>query len=368
MSWLSGLVRPTGQPRFSRRPPRNFSPCDGRARRATGGDSRRGDDERPQERHDPEHRRQPVDGRRVPACEAGQGRALRPVQAQERDDRQGRRPDVQRGRQGGRGQRRQAGHAVPVPRGRRLRVHGHDRLRPAARTRGHRGRRRELSARGADGDDRFQRWRAAVRRPARGGGAERQLDRPGPAGRPLHRRHQARQAGDRGRDRCPAVHLHRREDQGRHPDRYVPRPSLTTTVPARSKARKRALDVLFEAELRGEPVLELLAERSAAKPDDSPPGPEYAAELVRGVEAHRDRIDELLAAYAEGWTLDRMPAVDRNLLRLGVYELLWSDDVPDGVAISEAVQLATDLSTDGSPAFVNGLLAKLLDLKPTLTL
>ena len=139
-------------------------------------------------------------------------------------------------------------------------------------------------------------------------------------------------------------------------------------MPARSKARKRALDVLFEAELRGEPVLELLAERSAAKPDDSPPVPEYAAELVRGVEAHRDRIDELLAAYAEGWTLDRMPAVDRNLLRLGVYELLWSDDVPDGVAISEAVQLATDLSTDGSPAFVNGLLAKLLDLKPTLTL
>jgi transcription antitermination protein NusB len=96
--------------------------------------------------------------------------------------------------------------------------------------------------------------------------------------------------------------------------------------------------------------------------------PEYAAELVRGVEAHRDRIDELLAAHAEGWTLDRMPAVDRNILRIGVYELLWSDDVPDGVAISEAVALATDLSTDGSPAFVNGLLARLLELKPTLTL
>jgi transcription antitermination protein NusB len=139
-------------------------------------------------------------------------------------------------------------------------------------------------------------------------------------------------------------------------------------VPARSKARKRALDVLFEAELRGEPVLELLAERSAAKPDDNPPVPEYAADLVRGVEAHRERIDELLAAYAEGWTLDRMPAVDRNTLRIGAYELLWSDDVPDGVAISEAVQLATDLSTDGSPAFVNGLLAKLLELKPELTL
>ncbi len=139
-------------------------------------------------------------------------------------------------------------------------------------------------------------------------------------------------------------------------------------MPARSKARKRALDLLFEAELRGEPVLELLAERSAAKADESPPVPEYAAELVRGVEAHRDRIDELLSAHAEGWTLDRMPAVDRNLLRIGAYELLWSSDVPDGVAINEAVQLAKDLSTDGSPGFVNGLLARLLELKPTLTL
>jgi N utilization substance protein B len=135
-------------------------------------------------------------------------------------------------------------------------------------------------------------------------------------------------------------------------------------VPARSKARKRALDLLFEAELRGEPVLPLMAERSAAKADESPPVPEYAAELVRGVEAHRERIDELLAAYAEGWTLDRMPAVDRNILRIGAYELLWADDVPDGVAISEAVELAKNLSTDSSPSFVNGLLARLLDLKP----
>jgi N utilization substance protein B len=139
-------------------------------------------------------------------------------------------------------------------------------------------------------------------------------------------------------------------------------------VPARSKARKRALDLLFEAELRGEPVLPLLDERLAAKADDGPPVPEYAAELVRGVQAHRERIDELLATYAEGWTLDRMPAVDRNILRIGAYELLWADDVPDGVAISEAVELAKDLSTDGSPAFVNGLLARLLELKPTLAL
>ena len=132
---------------------------------------------------------------------------------------------------------------------------------------------------------------------------------------------------------------------------------------ARSKARKRALDLLFEAEVRGEPVLELLDQRVA---DASPPVSPYAAELVRGVQAHRDRIDELLATYAEGWTLARMPAVDRNVLRIGTYELLWAGDVPDAVAISEAVALARDLSTDASPSFVNGLLARLLDVKPTL--
>ena len=134
---------------------------------------------------------------------------------------------------------------------------------------------------------------------------------------------------------------------------------------ARSKARKRALDILFEAEIRGEPVLALLDERAAAA---SPPVSPYAAALVRGVQVHRDQIDELLSSHAEGWTLDRMPAVDRNILRIGAFELLWQDDVPDAVAISEAVALASELSTDGSPAFVNGLLARLLELKPTLTL
>ncbi|HEY6275061.1 MAG TPA: transcription antitermination factor NusB [Streptosporangiaceae bacterium] len=134
---------------------------------------------------------------------------------------------------------------------------------------------------------------------------------------------------------------------------------------ARSKARKRALDVLFEAEMRRQPVLDVLAERTA---DKIPPVPAYTADLVRGVHAHQERIDELLAAYAEGWTLDRMPAVDRNLLRIGAFELLWADDIPDAVAISEAVRLARELSTEGSPAFVNGLLARLLDLKPTLAL
>ncbi|MGE5132709.1 MAG: transcription antitermination factor NusB [Gemmatimonadota bacterium] len=136
-------------------------------------------------------------------------------------------------------------------------------------------------------------------------------------------------------------------------------------MPARSKARKRALDVLFEAELRSEPPLEVLGERSR---DIDRPFPPYASELVRGVQSHRERIDGLLAEHAHGWSLERMPAVDRNILRIGAYELLWAGDVPDGVAISEAVQLARDLSTEGSPAFVNGLLARLLELKPTLAL
>ena len=136
-------------------------------------------------------------------------------------------------------------------------------------------------------------------------------------------------------------------------------------MPARTKARKRALDVLFEAELRGEPALGVLAERSR---EIDRPFPPYAGELVRGVQAHRERIDGLLAEHAHGWPLERMPTVDRNILRIGTYELLWAEDVPDGVAISEAVQMARELSTDASPAFVNGLLARLLDLKPTLTL
>jgi transcription antitermination protein NusB len=131
---------------------------------------------------------------------------------------------------------------------------------------------------------------------------------------------------------------------------------------ARGKARKRALDILFEAEIRGVPVLDLLSERTMIS---DPPVSDYAAELVRGVQAHRAEIDEMLAANAHGWTLERMPAVDRNILRIGAYELFWAADVPDGVAISEAVLLAKDLSTDASPSFVNGLLARLLELRPT---
>ena len=132
---------------------------------------------------------------------------------------------------------------------------------------------------------------------------------------------------------------------------------------ARTKARKRALDVLFESELRGAPVGGTLADR---RDDPDTALNPYTITLVEGVAEHRERIDELLETYAEGWSLERMPAVDRNLLRLAVYEIWYADDVPDSVAISEAVQLASQLSTEESPAFVNGLLARLVQLKPTL--
>jgi N utilization substance protein B len=128
-------------------------------------------------------------------------------------------------------------------------------------------------------------------------------------------------------------------------------------VGARSKARKRALDVLYAAELRGEDPLAMLAERVATP--ESPPVNDYTVTLVEGVAAHRERIDELLTEHAEGWTLNRMPAVDLAVLRLGLYELLWASDVPDPVAIDEAVQLAKSLSTDDSPRFVNGVLGRL---------
>ena len=132
---------------------------------------------------------------------------------------------------------------------------------------------------------------------------------------------------------------------------------------ARTKARKRALDVLFAAELRGETATVAL-DRAIA--EGEAPTNDYTVTLVRGVEEHRARIDEVLSSYAEGWTLQRMPAVDRNVLRIGVWELLWTDDVPDAVAISEAMALVTELSTDESPQFVNGVLGAVLRNKATL--
>jgi N utilization substance protein B len=133
---------------------------------------------------------------------------------------------------------------------------------------------------------------------------------------------------------------------------------------SRTKARKRALDVLFEGELRGAVLGSTLADRLAAA---EPPVNPYTVTLVEGVREHQARIDDLLRTYSVGWSLERMPTVDRNLLRIAAYEILYADDVPDAVAVSEAVNLASELSTDESAAFVNGLLARLVEVKPGLT-
>jgi len=133
-------------------------------------------------------------------------------------------------------------------------------------------------------------------------------------------------------------------------------------VTARRKARKRALDILFEADLRSTDPLETAALRISAA---DPPVPEYAVTLVEGVQAQRPRIDELIVTCSEGWSLPRMPGVDRALLRLSIYELLWTD-VPAAVVIDEAVELAKSLSTDDSPRFVNGVLGRIVLLGPSL--
>ena len=129
---------------------------------------------------------------------------------------------------------------------------------------------------------------------------------------------------------------------------------------ARSKARKRAVDILFESDLRGLDPVELVAERVGAP--GLPPVSDYTVSLVQGVAAHRDDIDRMLAEHARGWAVERMPAVDRAVLRLGVFELLFSDEVDDAVAIDEAIELARSLSTDDSPRFVNGVLGAIATL------
>jgi N utilization substance protein B len=125
---------------------------------------------------------------------------------------------------------------------------------------------------------------------------------------------------------------------------------------ARGKARKRALDLLFASELRGESARDALDR--AIEDGEAPTNP-YTTTLVLGVVEHVAEIDELLDDASQGWSLERMPAVDRNVLRLGVYELLYVDDIPDAVAITEAMNLVRDLSTDESPAFVNGVLGSI---------
>ena len=132
---------------------------------------------------------------------------------------------------------------------------------------------------------------------------------------------------------------------------------------ARGKARSRALDILFEAEQRSVTPTEVIERRLEKTDQQINP---YTEEIVAGVVAKQGQIDEILRTYARGWTLERMPAVDRVILRIGVWELLFNDEIPDTVAVSEAVALARTMSTEDSPGFVNGLLGRLQTLKPTL--
>lgn len=129
---------------------------------------------------------------------------------------------------------------------------------------------------------------------------------------------------------------------------------------ARTKARKRALDILFQADVRGEPVGVILAaeaKRAAAEPSREASWM-YAREIVDGVSDNRDEIDEQLTTHSRDWKLERMPVVDRAVLRIGVWELLFNDSVPAAVAIDEAVELAKEFSTDEAGSFVHGVLAR----------
>lgn len=136
---------------------------------------------------------------------------------------------------------------------------------------------------------------------------------------------------------------------------------------ARSKARKRALDILYESDIRQVPATQILAAQAHRRSERGEPALNpYVESLVTGVEAHQTRIDELMTSYATGWSIDRMPAVDRAILRMATFEILWGQDIPETVAIAEAVALAQDLSTEDSAPFVNGLLARICELKPRL--
>ena len=133
---------------------------------------------------------------------------------------------------------------------------------------------------------------------------------------------------------------------------------------ARSKARKQALDILYESDIRSSDALAILESREITEEGpDARPIRDFARDLITGVAANKRKIDELIATYAQGWDMDRLAAVDRNILRLGIYEIIWSDDLADGIAIDEAISLAKDLSTDDSASFIHGLLGKISSIK-----
>lgn len=134
---------------------------------------------------------------------------------------------------------------------------------------------------------------------------------------------------------------------------------------ARTKARKRALDILYSADMRGTSINQALADaeaRAAGQPDRRASWL-YAQEIITGVVSHGDEIDEMITTYSHGWSLERMPAIDRAILRIGAWEVLFNEDVPDAVAIDEAVEAAKQLSTDDSPAFINGMLGTFANTK-----
>ena len=138
---------------------------------------------------------------------------------------------------------------------------------------------------------------------------------------------------------------------------------------ARSKARKQALDLLYETDIRGTNPLETLVARDIpADGPDARPIREYTRELVNGVSDNRRKIDELITTYAQGWDMDRLPAVDRNILRLGIYEILWSTSVPTSVAIDEALDLAKELSSDDSSKYIHGVLGRIASIKDTISI
>ena len=138
---------------------------------------------------------------------------------------------------------------------------------------------------------------------------------------------------------------------------------------ARSKARKHTLDILYEADIRKSDALAILETRLEISTEaDLPPVREYTKVLVAGVTTNKRKIDELIATYIQGWDLDRLAAVDRNILRIAIYELLWQSEIPDAVAIDEALVLAKDLSTDESAGYIHGVLAKITSIKSDLSL
>jgi len=133
-------------------------------------------------------------------------------------------------------------------------------------------------------------------------------------------------------------------------------------VSARRKARKRALDFLYEADLRNANLLDLYHSR----PSEDLSQEEYVLTLLQGVTEHTAKIDELIHTYAQGWDLDRMPAIDRNLLRLSIYEILWESALDDKIAVNEAVEMAAEISTTESSAYINGVLGRIIAIKASI--